>query len=299
MNKYIRGFYYLFIKRNVLILRKLGKRINEIQFIFLLFILIIIFILLGSLLHLTSRSILLLIIVYFGAILHLPKILYENRIELLEKNIPKALYIMVISLESGRSIPEALQEVVKNNIKEVSDVFRKVLYLMENQKLTFEESISIVATIYDSKVLSMLSRIMIENKKYGGDLAESLKNLAKTLEDLQLYKRQLLSVTAQGLAIGFIILCGVMPAVGGLLGAYLLFITKSMGGMARTPPVSAEDIARGFEIIQLGTLMVGSLFSIPIYGFNIARMFLIAAITMTAGMGAYYIILKLAPSLFS
>lgn len=73
------------------------------------------------------------VVIYVGAALFIPSILYENKIETLENNIPQALYIMILALESGRSINEALLEVVKSNIKEVSDIFRKVLYLMENQ----------------------------------------------------------------------------------------------------------------------------------------------------------------------
>ena len=206
---------------------------------------------------------------------------------------------MILALESGRSINEAIEEVVKSNIKEVSTVFRRILYLMEKQKLSFEDAVTVVSTLYGSKVLKMLAKILIENRKYGGNLAEPLKILAKTLEDLKLYKRQLLSVTATGLALGFIILCGIVPTIAAVLGAYLIVTSKMVGGMGNIPPVTPKDISRGLEIIQMGTTIIGMLFAIPIYGLKIERMFLISSITMTSGILAYHVILTFAPRLFS
>ncbi|AAB98769.1 TPA: type II secretion system F family protein [Methanocaldococcus jannaschii] len=299
MPKYLTTLYKRTIKRNIILFKKLGKDFDEKKFILLLIIIAAIPLLISYYLHLTLKSMIIFVVIYVGAALFIPSILYENKIETLENNIPQALYIMILALESGRSINEALLEVVKSNIKEVSDIFRKVLYLMENQKLSFEESMTIVSNLYDSKVLRMLARIMIENRKYGGDLSDSLKILAKTLEDFKMYKRQLLSVTASGLAIGFIILCGVIPAVAALLGAYLIAVSGMLSGVAPIPPVKPEDISKGFEIVQMGTAIIGALFAIPIFGLKIGRMFLISAVTMTIGVLAYYTILKFAPGIFS
>ncbi|AIJ05959.1 Type II secretion system F domain protein [Methanocaldococcus bathoardescens] len=299
MKKYLELIYYHTIKKNTIILKKLGRNIDDKKFILFLIFISVLSVIIGYYLNLTLKGIIILTTIYIGAAISLPSILYENKIEKLENNIPQALYIMILTLESGRSINEALDEVVKSNIKEVSNIFRKVLYLMEKQKISFEESMTVVSNLYDSKVLRMLTRIMIENRKYGGDLADSLKILAKTLEDFKLYKRQLLSVTAGGLAVGFIILCGVIPAVAGLLGAYLITISNMLSGMTPLPPVKPEDISRGLEIIQTGTAIIGALFAIPIFGLKIGRMFLISAITMTIGILAYYSILKIAPGFFT
>jgi len=299
MPKYLTTLYKRTIKRNVILFKKLGKEFDEKKFVLLLIIIAAIPLLISYYLNLTLKSMIIFVVIYVGAALFIPSILYENKIETLENNIPQALYIMILALDAGRSINEALLEVVKSNIKEVSDIFRKVLYLMENQKLSFEESMTIVSNLYDSQVLRMLARIMIENRRYGGNLADSLKILAKTLEDFKMYKRQLLSVTASGLAIGFIILCGVIPAVAALLGAYLIAVSSMLSGVAPIPPVKPEDISKGLEIVQIGTVIIGALFAIPIFGLKIGRMFLISAVTMTIGILAYYIILKIAPGLFS
>jgi len=299
MNRYLNLIYYHTIKKNVIMLKKLGRNIDDKKFVLFILIVAVLAVTIGWYLNMTLKSIILFVILYVGAALSLPSILYENKIERLENNIPHAIYVMILSLESGRSINEALEEVVKSNIKEVSNIFRKVLYLMEKQKTSFEESMTVVSNLYDSKVLRMLARIMIENRKYGGNLADSLKILAKTLEDFKVYKRQLLSVTAQGLAVGFIILCGVIPAVAGLLGAYLITISNMLGGTTPLPPVKSEDISRGLEIIQIGTAIIGALFAIPIFGLKIRRMFIISAITMSIGIFAYYLILKIAPGFFT
>jgi flagellar protein FlaJ len=298
MREYLEILYYQIIKRNVIILRKLGRNVDDKKFAVFLFLVLIVSILLSLYFELTLRGSVFLIFVYLGAAIHLPTVMYENKIERLEQNIPEALYVMVLALEAGRSINEALEDVVKNDIKEVSIVFRKILYLMEKQRMSFEESITIVSNLYDSRILRMLARTVVENMKSGGNLSESLKTLAKTLVDLQNYKRQLLSVIAGALAVGFIILCGVIPAVTGLLGGYMIVVTKSMSGFAPIPPVTKEDIIKGLEIIEMGTAVVGAFFSIPVYGIKIPRMFLASSVVMTISMAIYYEILKKAPGLF-
>jgi flagellar protein FlaJ len=108
----------------------------------------------------------------------------------------------------------------------------------------------------------------------------------------------MLSVIAGALAVGFIILCGVIPAVAGLLGGYMLVVSKSMSGFAPIPPVTKEDIIRGLEIIEMGTAVIGAFFSIPVYGIKIPRMFLASSVVMTVGMVIYYEIIKKAPGVF-
>ncbi|GEM_PF-1905754 len=300
MRQYLELIYFKTIKKNVIILRKLGRSIDEKKYVIFLIFIAVIVTLLCLYLKTTIKSLVLFVILYVGTALALPQIMYENKIEKLERNIPQALYIIILSLESGRSINEALEEVVKSKIDEISDIFRKVLYLMEKQKLSFEESFNVISALYDSKILRMLARIMIENRRYGGNLADSLKILAKTLEDFALYKRQLLSVTAQGLAVGFIILCGVVPAIGGLLGAYLIAISTMTAGVSSPiPPVKPEDIQKGLEIVQIGTTLIGALFAVPLFGLKIGRMVMISTLTSTIGVLTYYMILKVAPGMFS
>ncbi|WP_423792324.1 type II secretion system F family protein [Methanocaldococcus indicus] len=290
--------YYVLIKKNTLLLKKCGYDIKEKHFILLVLISIIFGAFFGYFLSLSFRGIVLMCIIYFCFVVSYPKIIYENLIEKLEKNISKALYIMVLSLESGRSINDALKDVVNSDIKVVSPIFKKILLLMEKQKIRFEEAITIVSSFYDSKVLKMLSRIIIENRKSGGNLSESLRILAKTLDDFHLFKRQLLSVTATGIATGFVMLCLVVPAVSGILGGYIIATSSLLSQTGKAPPVNPEDLKRAIEIVQVGTAMLGALFSIPIFGLKIERMFQVSAITMTLGVIIFYLIVKFVPMMF-
>jgi flagellar protein FlaJ len=299
MREYLEILYYQIVKRNVIILRKLGRNVDDKKFIIFLALVLVFSVLLSLYFGLTLRGSVFLTFIYLGAAIHLPTVMYENKIEKIENNIPDALYVMILALEGGRSINEALEDVVRNDIKEVSVIFRKILYLMEKQRMSFEESITIVSNLYDSKILKMLARTVVENMRSGGNLSESLKTLANTLVDLKNYKRQLLSVIAGSLAVGFIILCGVIPGVAGLLGGYMLVVTKSMGGFSPIPPVTKEEIVRGLEIVEIGTATIGAFFSVPIYGLKLSRMFLSAAVVMTIGMVIYHEILKITPSIFN
>ena len=296
---YLYIIYNSLIKRNLLIFKKLGKNFDEKKFFLILVLSIIIPIILSNIMKLSFKSTVIMTLLYFGSALSLPSILYESKIETLEKNLPKALYIMILTLDSGRSINEAISEVVKANIKEVSSVFAKVLYLIEKQKISFEEAITVVSAIYESKIFKMLGKIMIENRKYGGNLSDTLKTLAKTLEDFQLYRKQLLSVTANGLAMGFIMICLVVPAIAALLGSYFIVLNKTITGISKVPHISPEDIKRCLDVIQMGTIVVGALFSVPIFGFNIKRMLITSCITMTLGILVFYLMISLGPLLFS
>ncbi|WP_456420262.1 type II secretion system F family protein [Methanocaldococcus infernus] len=297
--KYLELIYKRVIKRNLLIFKKLGKSFDEKKFFLMLAFSIIIPIILSRLLNLSFKSTIIMTLLYFGATLSLPSILYESKMEKLEENLPKALYIIVLALDSGRSINEALHEVVRANIKEVSPVFARVLYLIEKQKLSFEEAMTVVSTFYNSKILRMLGKIMIENRKFGGNLSETLKTLAKTLEDFRLYKRQLMSVTANSLAMGFIMICLVVPGVAALLASYLMVLGKTLPGVGNIPQINPEDIKRCLDVIQMGSVVVGALFSVPLFGFKINRMLLISAITMTGSMLVFYLMITIGPMLFS
>lgn len=292
----IQKLYNYLVKRNILILKKAGKKIDERIFIAVLLIIAIMPAILKLFLGFTTRTTLILTFVYLGSVLSIPTLLYESKIERFERNIPKALYVMILSLESGRSIIDAINEVINSGIREVDVIFSKVIVLMTERKLSFEDSMLIVSNSIDSRIFRQLGRLIIENRKYGGELAATLKTLAKTLEDLQNLKAQLLSITANGLALGLIILCGVIPATAGLIGGYLSILSHLTPSM---PSVSHDQIGRAIEVIQVGTGIFGLLFSIPLFGIKLNRMIITCAFCMTFGIAAFYGTLYLSGVLFS
>jgi Flp pilus assembly protein TadB len=235
-------------------------------------------------------------VVYFASFLGIPSILYENKIEKFEKNIPKALYIMSLALDSGRSVTEALEEVISNGVDKVDVEFMKILYLITEKKFSFDDAMTLVTSNSESAIFKQMGRLIIENRKYGGELSETLRTLAKTLEDLANLKQQLLSTTANGLVVGLVILCGVIPATAGLIGGYLTVISQMAPNMPAPQP---EQIAKCSELIQLGTGIFGLFFSIPLFGLKLNRMMITCAICMTGGVLVFYGIMKGSGFLFS
>ncbi|HIQ32823.1 MAG TPA: hypothetical protein EYH55_05030 [Methanothermococcus okinawensis] len=285
------------IRRNVLLLRKSGfGKMDENKYIMILLLTVIIPIVMRYVAHLNLRSVTILIILYVLSVLMIPKVIYELKIEEFERNLPKALYVMVLSLESGRSIVDAIQEVVDSGIKEVDKVFLKIILLIKERKMSFEEAVYIVANSMDSHIFKLVGRLLIETRKYGGELAETLTTLAKTLEDLQNLRSQLLSVTANGLAVGLVILCGVVPATAGIIGGYLDIVASLL---PNANPVKPEEIAKCMEVIQIGTGIFGLLFTIPLFGLKFSRMVIGCALCMTFGMLAFYVTLNMTGILFS
>ena len=288
--------YQYVIKRNVYMLKESGFKINERTYLLIVLLIVIIPIIIKFILNLNLKSSIILFIMYFLSSLMIPRILYESKIEKFERNLPKALYVMVLALESGRSIIDAINDVIESDIKEVNIVFLKVMTLITEKKLSFEDAILLISNSIDSKIFRQVGRLLIENRKYGGELADVLKTLAKTLEDLQNLKFQLLSVTANGLAVGVIIICGVIPATAGIVGGYMNTIAGIVPG---TTPITTEQIAKCVELIQIGTGLFGFLFAMPLYGLSANRMIVISTICMTFGIMSFYITIKLVNLLFS
>ena len=292
----IYDIYNYIIRRNTLILKHAGININEKSYFMMLLLSPIIPIVLKYIMNLNSKSTIILIALYVLSVLSIPSMLYESKIEKFERNLPKALYVMILSLESGRSVMDAINEVINSGIKEVDPVFLKIVALMTEKKLSFEDSIILVSNSIDSKIFRQIGRLIIENRKYGGELAEVLRTLAKTLEDLANLKQQLLSTTANGLVVGLVILCGVIPATAALIGGYLTVLSQMSPNMPAPQP---EQIARCSELIQLGTGIFGLFFSIPLFGLKLNRMMITCAICMTGGVLVFYGIMKGSGFLFS
>jgi len=287
--------YNYIIKRNIATLRKAGINLSEKSYIILIIAAILLPIILKYVLGLNLKSTGILIIMYVLSIIALPSIMYENKIEKFEKNLPKALYIMILSLESGNSVADAINEVINSGVEEVDMAFLKIMILMTEKKLSFEESMTLVSNSIDSKIFRQIGRLIIENKKYGGELAEALGTLAKTLEDLQNLKGQLLSVTANGLAVGLIIICGVIPATAGIVGGYMNAISSMAPNIA---PVTPEQFARAMENIQIGGGLFGILFAIPLFGLKANKMILTCTVCMTFSIVAFFGTIYLTKMLF-
>ncbi|ABR56729.1 type II secretion system F family protein [Methanococcus aeolicus] len=282
----LKQIYSYTISRNIFILRKSGIKTNAKLYIGLtIFGSIIIPLLFNHFMHLNIKTTFILFLVYLGVFLSIPSIIYEGKIEKFEKNIPKALYVMTLSLDSGRSVTEAIEEVINAGVNGVDKEFMKILYLIIEKKYSFEDAMTTITENSDSMVFRQIGRLIIENRKQGGELASTLRTLAKTLEDLMNIKQQLLSTTANGLVVGLVILCGVIPATAGLIGGYLTVLSTMSPNM---PAPSPEQIAKCYELIQLGTGIFGLLFSIPLFGLNLSRMIITCAICMTGGIVVFY-----------
>lgn len=292
----LQDLYLYTIRRNIILLKECGIRISERAYLITIALSAVIPILLKYFLNLTLKSFIILLIMYSLSVFVLPRIIYDIKIERFERNLPKALYVMVLALESGRSVVDAINEVIESNIKEVDIVFLKIVKLITDKKLSFEDAVLLVSTSMDSKIFRLLGRLLIENRKYGGELAKTLATLAKTLEDLENLRTQLLSVTANGLAVGLIILCGVVPATAGIIGGYLN-ITATL--LPNGTPVTPEEIAKCIEIIQIGTGIFGMLFTVPLFGLKFSRMVVGSTICMTFGILSFYITLNMTKLLFT
>jgi len=174
--------------------------------------------------------------------------------------------------------------------------FMKILSLISEKKFSFDDAMTLVTSNSESAIFRQMGRLIIENRKYGGELSETLRTLAKTLEDLANLKQQLLSTTANGLVVGLVILCGVIPATAGLIGGYLTVLSQMSPNMPAPQP---EQIAKCSELIQLGTGIFGLFFSIPLFGLKLNRMMITCAICMTGGVLVFYGIMKGSGFLFS
>ncbi|ASL46599.1 hypothetical protein bAD24_III04375 [Burkholderia sp. AD24] len=149
----------------------------------------------------------------------------EKRIETLEKQLPDALLMMSGALRAGASFPTALEAVVHESSAPISQEFD---LLMREIRLGIDLDIAmrnVEKRIPIPDFLMMTAAVTIA-REVGGNLAEALESVARTLREKIQMDGKIKALTSQGRMQGIVMTC---------LPLFLMLVLRFMEPKAMAP----------------------------------------------------------------
>jgi tight adherence protein B len=149
----------------------------------------------------------------------------KKRIEALEKQLPDALLMMSGALRAGASFPIALEAVVQESAAPISQEFD---LLMREIRLGIDLDVAmrnVEKRIPIPDFLMMTAAVTIA-REVGGNLAESLESVARTLREKLQMEGKIRALTSQGRMQGIVMTC---------LPLFLMLVLRFMEPKAMAP----------------------------------------------------------------
>lgn len=149
----------------------------------------------------------------------------KKRIETLEQQLPDALLMMSGALRAGASFPSALEAVVHETTAPISQEFD---LLMREIRLGIDLDIAmrnVEKRIPIPDFLMMTAAVTIA-REVGGNLAEALESVARTLREKLQMEGKIKALTSQGRMQGIVMTC---------LPLFLMLVLRFMEPKAMAP----------------------------------------------------------------
>lgn len=163
-----------------------------------------------ALVLLKANLIVLAIIVFvvIGLPFWLIKLIKRRRIDLFEKQLPDAIDLMAGSLQSGNSLMGALAMIAEEYPKPLSE---EIGLVVREQKLgvSVDTSLQNLATRMPYNSVILMVSVIRTSIETGGELSDALKNIAKTLRNIEQAEGKIRALTAQGKMQAWVV--GLMP----------------------------------------------------------------------------------------
>jgi tight adherence protein B len=175
----------------------------------------------------------------------------KKRLELFERQLGDALLIISNGLRAGFSFQQAVDNVTRDLADPIKTEFKSVGMELQLGG-TVEAALTKVAERMASGDMQLLTTAVVIQQQVGGNLAEIIDNIAKTIRDRQSMKRSVKTLTAQGRISGQII---------GLLPVALLAIISAMNPTYMQP----------FFTTTYGYIMLGIGVVMELIGFAVIR----------------------------
>lgn len=149
----------------------------------------------------------------------------KKRIEALEKQLPDALLMMSGALRAGASFPTALEAVVQETSAPISQEFD---LLMREIRLGIDLDIAMrnVEKRIPIPDFMMVTAAVTIAREVGGNLAEALESVARTLREKLQMEGKIRALTSQGRMQGIVMTC---------LPLFLMLVLRFMEPKAMAP----------------------------------------------------------------
>jgi|KBSSwiStaDraftv2_1062776.scaffolds.fasta_scaffold31519_5 Flp pilus assembly protein TadB len=162
-----------------------------------------------------------------------PTFLYKRfrhrRLERLESQLPDALSIMVSSVRSGRSLPQALSSVGEKMSGPIEEEFKLMAREYQDGGMSLEGVLERAKARVPVESFRMVCSALIINSNRGGDVLHILERMSDSIRELQKLKKKLKTETAEVRAQEKIILI-ITPAFGLLICAFDADIPRLLFG---------------------------------------------------------------------
>ena len=138
----------------------------------------------------------------------LVKLTKRRRIELFEKQLPDAIDLMAGSLQSGNSLMGALAMIAEEYPKPLAE---EIGLVVREQKLgvSVDNSLQNLVTRMPYNSVILMVSVIRTSIETGGELSDALKNIAKTLRNIEQAEGKIRALTAQGKMQAWVV--GLMP----------------------------------------------------------------------------------------
>ena len=170
----------------------------------------------------------------------------------IESSFPDFLNNIVSGVESGMTLPQAIESASKNDYGPLSPHVKKMSYQI-NWGIPFDQVLNSFAKKVRSRVLRRTVSTIIETHRSGGNIADVLKSVAESIREVEKIREErkahVYSQILTGYVIYFVFL-GVIIGLQKFLMPTLAFSGASQFGMGPTESFSYKDIFQNLIIIQ-------------------------------------------------
>ena len=170
----------------------------------------------------------------------------------IESSFPDFLNNIVSGVESGMTLPQAIESASKNDYGPLSPYVKKMSYQI-NWGIPFDQVLNSFAKKVRSRVLKRTVSTIIETHRSGGNIADVLKSVAESIREVEKIREErkahVYSQILTGYVIYFVFL-GVIIGLQKFLMPTLVFSGASQFGMGPTESFSYQDIFQNLIIIQ-------------------------------------------------
>jgi len=179
------------------------------------------------------------------------RMMVKRRMRLITEQLPDALEMLVSSLRSGQAFATALSTVATEMPVPISSEFR-IAFDEQNFGVSTSDALEHLRERVDTVDMEFFVTAVTIQRETGGNLAEILDTLGKTIRGRLKLFGQIRTLTAQGRLSGWIV--GALPAA---LGAVLYVLNPSYIGQLFTT--------------ELGNYMLGGAVVMQVCGFALIR----------------------------
>lgn len=174
------------------------------------------------------------------------------------EQLPDVLQILASSLQSGFSLPQALDAVIREDTQPMASEFSRAL-VETRIGGELETALDRVADRMDSKDLRWSVEAIRIQRSVGGNLVEVLRTTGETMRERASIRRHVRALSAEGRLSAYILIA--LPIV---VGVFLFFIRDSYMRPLYTTPLGLAMLTLGVVLVGVGTVWMRNVVKVEV-----------------------------------